>query len=104
MPQRAGCVVVAKHEFKRMAILCAVRDARLRTFVTPGQQLSIKAHLKHEGSGYTVVEAKGSVEGNLVCEATVMLRVVDFPNTEMRSHMRAYAAQIGLSVEAPIDG
>jgi len=87
-----------------MAILCAVRDARLRTFVTPGQQLSIKAHLKHEGSGYTVLEAKGSVEGNSVCEATVMLRVVDFPNAEMRSHMRAYAAQIGLSVETPVDG
>ena len=104
MAQTAGWLVLAKHEFKRMAILCAVRDARLRTFVTPGQQLSIKAHLKHEGSGYTVVEAKGSVAGNLVCEATVMLRVVDFPNAEMRSHMRAYAAQIGLSVEAPIDG
>src|SRR3974390_1405378 len=58
MAQTAGWLVLARHEFKRMAILFAVRDARLRTFVTPGQQLSIKRHLKHVASGYSVLEAK----------------------------------------------
>lgn len=102
--QTAGWMIVALNRFKRAAILCAVRDAKLRTFVTPGQRLRVEGRLKHEGSGYAVVLGKISSERGLICEATVMLRVTDFPNAEMYDRMREYAARIGLKIEAPADG
>ena len=87
-----------------MPFLAAVKEAKLRTFVTPGQLLSIDAHLEHDGSGYAIVEAKIKVEGKMICDATLTFRVLDFPNAEMGQQMRDLAGRIGLKVEAPADG
>jgi 3-hydroxyacyl-[acyl-carrier-protein] dehydratase len=96
--------VVALHRFERMPFLVAVKEAKLRTFVTPGQLLSIYAHLDHDGSGFAVVDARIKTEGKLICDATLTLRVLDFPNVEMEQQMRALAVRIGLKVGAPVDG
>ena len=104
MAQTSGWLVVALHRFERMPFLVAVKEAKLRTFVTPGQRLSINAHLNHDGSGYAIVDAKIKIEGKLICDATVTLRVLDFPNVEMQDRMRDFAARIGLKVGAPVDG
>lgn len=104
MAQTAGWLVVAVNRFDRMPFLASVKEAKLRTFVSPGQQLSINAHLVHDGSGYAVTEAKIKVDGKLICDATLTLRVLDFPNAEMAKRMRENAAKIGLTVEARADG
>jgi len=104
MAQTAGWLVVAVHRFERMPFLAQVKEAKLRTFVLPGQQLSIEAHLAHDGSGYAITEAKIKCEGKLICDATLTLRVLDFPNAEMAKRMRETAAGIGLNVEAPANG
>ena len=104
MAQTAGWLVVALNHFERMPFLAAVREAKLRTFVTPGQVLEIDAHLDHDGSGYAMVDAKIKAGGKLICDASVTLRVFDFPNAEMEKEMRKRAAAIGLSIEAPADG
>lgn len=104
MAQTAGWLVVALNRFKRMPFLAAVKDAKLRTFVMPGQLLSIDAQLKHDGSGYAIVDAKISTERKLICDATLTLRVLDFPNAEMEQQMQRTASRIGLTVEAPADG
>ncbi len=39
MAQTAGWLVVALNHFERMPFLAAVKEAKLRTFVTPGQVL-----------------------------------------------------------------
>jgi 3-hydroxyacyl-[acyl-carrier-protein] dehydratase len=104
MAQTSGWLVVALHRFERMPFLVAVKEAKLRTFVTPGQLLSIYAHLDHDGSGFAVVDARIKTEGKLICDATLTLRVLDFPNVEMEQQMRALAVRIGLKVGAPVDG
>jgi len=104
MAQTSGWLVVAMNAFKRMPFLAAVKEAKLRTFVKPGELLSIDAHLEHDGSGYAIVEAKIRAESKLICDATLTLRVLDFPNPEMEQQMRELAARIGLKVEAPADG
>jgi 3-hydroxyacyl-[acyl-carrier-protein] dehydratase len=104
MAQTAGWLVVAVNRFERMPFLAQVKEAKLRTFVLPGQQLSIAAHLAHDGSGYAITEAKITAEGKLICDATLTLRVLDFPNAEMAKQMRQTAARIGLNVEAPANG
>jgi 3-hydroxyacyl-[acyl-carrier-protein] dehydratase len=104
MAQTSGWLVVAMNRFQRMPFLAAVKEAKLRTFVKPGQLLSIDAYLEHDGSGYAVVEAKIRAERKLICDATLTLRVLDFPNAEMEREMRDRAAMIGLTVEALADG
>jgi 3-hydroxyacyl-[acyl-carrier-protein] dehydratase len=104
MAQTSGWLVVAINRFERMPFLAAVKEAKLRSFIKPGQLLSIDAHLAHDGSGYAIVEAKIRAERKLICDATLTLRVLDFPNAEMEQQMRDLAARIGLKVEAPADG
>ena len=55
MAQTSGWLLVALKRFERMPFLASVKEAKLRTFVTPGQRLSITAHLDHDGSGYAAV-------------------------------------------------
>ena len=104
MAQTSGWLVVALHRFERMPFLVAVKDAKLRTFVTPGQQLSIDSHLNHDGSGYAIVDSKIKIDGKLICDATITFRVLEFPNIEMKHQMQEFAARIGLKVGAPLDG
>ena len=105
MAQTSGWLVVALNRFKRMPFLAAVKEAKLRTFVLPGQVLTIDARLEHDGSGYAVTRRRNQVrDGKPICDATLTLRVLDFPNAEMEREMRTRAAAIGLTVEAPADG
>src|SRR5678809_295885 len=71
MAQTSGWLVVAMNRFKRMPFLAAVKEAKLRTFVLPGQKLAITAHLDHDGSGYAMTKAKIKCEGKLICDATL---------------------------------
>src|SRR5882762_11568513 len=57
MAQTSGWLVVAINRFERMAFLAQVKDAKFRTFVTPGARMSVSAHVVHEGSGYAVADA-----------------------------------------------
>ncbi|MBI4366496.1 MAG: beta-hydroxyacyl-ACP dehydratase, partial [Deltaproteobacteria bacterium] len=104
MAQTSGWLVVVLNRFKRMPFLVAVKDAKLRTFVTPGQKLSISAHLEHDGSGYAITKAKIKCDGELICDATLTLRVLDFPNADMAKNMRELAARLGLNVMVAADG
>lgn len=100
MAQTSGWLVVAANRFERMAFLAAVKSAKFRTFVLPGQVMSVTAHLAHDGSGYAVTEANIAIDGKEVCDATLTLRVLKFPNEEMKLKMRETAARVGFPSEA----
>ena len=51
-----------------------------------------------------MTKAKIKADGAPICDATLTLRVMDFPNAEMEKEMRGLAARIGLAIEAPADG
>jgi 3-hydroxyacyl-[acyl-carrier-protein] dehydratase len=104
MAQTSGWLVVAANRFERMAFLAAVKDAKFRMFVTPGQKLSVYATLVHEGSGYAITKASIALAGKPICDAVLTLRVLDFPNGEMRHKMRETAALVGFPAEVPADG
>jgi 3-hydroxyacyl-[acyl-carrier-protein] dehydratase len=104
MAQTSGWLVVAANSFQRMPFLAAVKDAKLRTFVKPGQALTVSAELKHEGSGYAMTEASIATGGKTVCDATITFSVVAFPNAEMSKQMRGRAVEIGYPMGAPADG
>src|SRR6201996_6240386 len=50
MAQTSGWLLLALMKFERMPFLAAVKEAKMRGFVTPGEVLTIDASLVHEGS------------------------------------------------------
>src|SRR4030088_1447722 len=57
MAQTSGWLLIAGTKFARMPFFAAVKEAKLRTFVTPVQQLALPPKLLHEGSGFAVTKA-----------------------------------------------
>lgn len=104
MAQSSGWLLIGLNGFSRMPFLAAVKEAKLRTFVTPGQALAISAGLVHEGSGYAVTKAEIKVEGKPVCGAEITFRVVPFPNEAFRASLEDMARRIGFPMEAAANG
>jgi 3-hydroxyacyl-[acyl-carrier-protein] dehydratase len=104
MAQTSGWLVIAMVRFERMAFLAAVKEAKFRHFVLPGQQLQLSATLTHEGSGYAIVDAKGTVDGKPVCDAQITFRVADFPNAELRGYMEEMAKRLEFPLGARAHG
>jgi 3-hydroxyacyl-[acyl-carrier-protein] dehydratase len=104
MAQTSGWLLIAINSFKRATFLAAVKEAKFRTFVRPGERLTIEAKLAHEGSGYAVTECKIIRDGKKICDSTLTMSVLDFPNEEMRGQMLMVAERIGLNVKARADG
>jgi len=100
MAQTSGWLAIALMKFERMAFLAAVKEAKMRAFVTPGNTLKIDASIVHEGSGFTITEAKIRLDGKLACNATLTLGHMAFPHPELRSHMEAMATRIGFPQQA----
>lgn len=100
MAQSCGWLLIAQLKFERMPFLAAVKEAKMRDFVTPGELLTIDANIVHDGSGFAVTEAKISAGGKLKCNATLTFRHTPFPNPEMRGHMEAVASRIGFPQQA----
>ena len=104
MAQTSGWLVIAATKFERMPFLAAVKEAKLRSFVVPGQLLSITAKLLHDGSGYAVTKASVMVNGKATCDAELTLRVMPFPDPRLRANMEEVAARIGFPMKALAHG
>jgi len=100
MAQSSGWLLIALTKFQRMPFLAAVKEAKMRSFVSPGDLLKIDANVVHEGSGFAVTAAKVSVDGEPRCNATITFRQVPFPNPDLRGHMEAMARRIGFPQQA----
>jgi 3-hydroxyacyl-[acyl-carrier-protein] dehydratase len=91
MAQTAGWLVIAVTKFTRMPFFAALKEAKLRSFVTPGQMLSLSANLVHEGSGYAIARAQIECDGKRTCNAEITFRLAEFPNPEFRASMEKMA-------------
>ncbi|MGZ5872387.1 MAG: 3-hydroxyacyl-ACP dehydratase FabZ family protein [Bradyrhizobium sp.] len=100
MAQTSGWLLIALTKFERMPFLAAVKEAKMRSFVSPGQMLKIDASIVHEGSGFAITAAKVSVGGELRCNATITFSHIPFPNPDLRAHMDAEAKRIGFPKQA----
>jgi 3-hydroxyacyl-[acyl-carrier-protein] dehydratase len=100
MAQTSGWLLIAITKFARMPFFAAVKEAKLRSFVTPGQQLALSGKLVHEGSGFAVTKAEIRCEGKLVCNSEITFRLVEFPNAEFRANMEKMAAILEFPIEA----
>jgi len=105
MAQASGLLIVALNKFERMPFLAAIKDAKLRSFVAPGERIDISARVVHEGSGYAMTQAAISVGGGKPkCSAQLTFALAPFPNPEFRGHMEAMARRVGLPQKAMPQG
>src|ERR1700748_1285277 len=100
MAQTSGWLLVGLMKFERMAVLAAVKEAKMRGFVAPGELLTVEASMVHEGSGYAITEAKVKVGGKLRSNATLTFSHIPFPHPDLRGHMDAVAKRIGFPMQA----
>ena len=100
MAQASGWLIIGVNGFARMPFLAAVKEAKLRTFVTPGQLLSLRASLLHDGSGYAMTKAAVAVDGKTVAESELTFKVMAFPDPRFRTGMGEVARRIGFPMEA----
>jgi 3-hydroxyacyl-[acyl-carrier-protein] dehydratase len=96
MAQTGGWLLLALLRFARMPFLVQVREAKMRSFVVPGQTLEAAAYMVHDGSGYAVVEGTITSEGKKVAEAEIRYRVVPFPNETLRAQMLETARRVAV--------
>jgi 3-hydroxyacyl-[acyl-carrier-protein] dehydratase len=100
MAQTSGWLLIALTKFERMPFLAAVKEAKMRSFVTPGELLTVEAGIVHEGSGYAITAAKVRVGGELRCNATITFGIVPFPAPELRVYMDEMAKRLGFPQQA----
>lgn len=98
MAQASGWLLLGLSGFQRMPFLAGVKEAKLRSFVTPGAALTVRASLVHDGSGFAVTAGRieSAADGKRICDAELTLRTLPFPTPELEAAMRATAARIGL--------
>ena len=53
----ASWLIIGVTKFTWMPFFAAVKEAKFRSFVSPGMTLTVNAALEHEGSGYAVARA-----------------------------------------------
>ena len=103
MAQASGWLIIGLTHFERMPFLAAFKEAKLRSFVTPGKTLTIDATILHEGSGFAVTSAQITNEGKVACNAEITFRLVQFPNPSFRDGMLEFARSIAFPVETVIN-
>jgi 3-hydroxyacyl-[acyl-carrier-protein] dehydratase len=82
--------------FSRIPFLAAVKSAKVRRPVSPGDELLVEARLLHEGSGFTVARSEIRVGQKQVCEAELTHRTMPFPDPKVRAFVEGVATHVGL--------
>jgi 3-hydroxyacyl-[acyl-carrier-protein] dehydratase len=100
MNQAAGWLIIGVTRFTCMPFFAAVKEAKFRSFVTPGMALTVGARIEHEGSGYMVTHADISHDGKRLCNAEITFRLAPFPSPRFRDAMLKVASEIAFPMEA----
>ena len=96
MAQTSGWLLIALTKFERMPFLAAVKEAKMRSFVDPGDTLTIDR--QHRARRLRLRDHRSQDPGrrqDQVCNADLTFGVVAFPNAELRGHMDTMAERIG---------
>jgi 3-hydroxyacyl-[acyl-carrier-protein] dehydratase len=104
MNQASGWLIIGLTKFSCMPFFAAVKEAKFRSFVTPGMALTVTAAIEHEGSGYAVTRADIRHQDKLICNAEITFRLAPFPSPQFRDSMEKIAATIAFPMELAAHG
>ncbi len=103
MAQTTGWLILARNRFDRMPFLATVKEAKLRTFVVPGQNLDLHSEILHEGSGFVVAKTHATLEGRPICGAELTFRVLPWPEGRMKTVVMKVAELVSFPVKDFVD-
>ena len=94
--QSGGFLLLAASDHERMPFPYQVREAKLRAFVAPGDDLEATVEVEHLGS--SVGEVRGAVlrDGKAVARVKIRYRLADFPADETRDAVIGRATDLGV--------
>jgi 3-hydroxyacyl-[acyl-carrier-protein] dehydratase len=104
MAQASGWLLIGLRKFSRMPFFAAVKEAKLRGFVKPGEALMVSAKVSHDGSGFARTQAEIRRDGKVVCSAELTFRLVPFPSPDFRASMEEVAGRIAFPTKAMSHG
>jgi 3-hydroxyacyl-[acyl-carrier-protein] dehydratase len=104
MAQTSGWLIIGLTKFERMPFLAAFKEAKLRTFVTPGTTLTGSAKVEHEGSGFAMAQAEIRVDDKIACDCELTFRIVNFPAPELKTYMQKEAERLQFPMGAIANG
>jgi 3-hydroxyacyl-[acyl-carrier-protein] dehydratase len=104
MAQASGWLILGVTRFAWMPFFAAVKEAKFRSFVTPGMTLTVNAALEHEGSGYVIARADIRKQEKLICNADLTFRLAPFPTKNFLAHMKEVATAISFPMELVPNG
>jgi 3-hydroxyacyl-[acyl-carrier-protein] dehydratase len=104
MNQAAGWLIIGVTKFTCMPFFAAVKEAKFRSFVTPGMALTVTAEIMHEGSGYMVTRAEIRNADKLCCNSEITFRLTPFPSPDFRAGMEKVAAALAFPLESSAHG
>lgn len=96
MAQASGYLMLALSGFSRMPFFAGAKQANFRSFVWPGDCLTVRAERIHDGSGFAVTEARIERGGACVCDAKLTMRNIAFPSAALERHVRSEGRRLGL--------
>ena len=97
MAQASGIMLYAAGGFEQLPFLASVKTAKIRSFVLPKSEMTIKAAREHDGSGFAITRAEITVAEELVCDASLTFRFMDFPSQTVEDYIRGNAEKLGLT-------
>lgn len=103
MAQGTGWLILARNRFERMPFLATVKEAKLRTFVVPGQNLDLHSEILHEGSGFVVAKTHATIEGRPICAAELTFRVLPWPEGRMKPVVMKVAELVSFPLKDFVD-
>lgn len=98
MAQASGFMILGTVDYKRMPFLAAVKSAKFRTAVLPGQSIEAEATMVQDGSGYAVTDALIKRDGRSIAESQLTFRVTKFPNLAMFEALSGRGRRLGLTL------
>ena len=79
----------------KLMVFTGIEDARFRRPVTPGDQLRIEVNVLNWRSRAVKMQGMITVEGKLVCEATVTCQLVPRPGAAAKPTSSSSSAPLG---------
>ena len=95
MAQASGYLLLALNGFSRMPFFASAKTANFRSFVLPGDELTIEAERIHAGSGFAVMGSRILRGGRRVSDAQLTFRVVPFPAPALQRHVLSEGKRLG---------
>ena len=100
MAQTSGWLIIGATGFERMPFLAAVKEAKLRTFVSPGQDAvaAPPSLAARRFRAIAMTKAAVAVDGKTVADSEITFRVMAFPDPKFRTSMTRSRERIGFPV------